>query len=104
MARSPGGGGWGKGKAWIQWPNPHDDASAQLFPCLGLAPVYCDTHGEAARWTELKALLARLPEGAEGFGIPSGSGLAVLPDAAIQAMGKPPAHYRRGPDRIEKLT
>ncbi|MGA2642648.1 MAG: Type 1 glutamine amidotransferase-like domain-containing protein, partial [Spirochaetia bacterium] len=38
-------------KHWVRWHDPGDDASAELFPCLGLAPVLCDTHGEDDGWT-----------------------------------------------------
>lgn len=62
-------------RRWIRWADPHDDASAGLFPCLGLAPVLCDTHGEADGWAELRALLGLSPEGTVGYGIRSGAAL-----------------------------
>ncbi|HLE17380.1 MAG TPA: Type 1 glutamine amidotransferase-like domain-containing protein, partial [Syntrophales bacterium] len=31
---------------WVRWKDPDDDSTAELFPCLGIAPVICDTHGE----------------------------------------------------------
>jgi peptidase E len=38
---------------WVRWRDPDDDSSAELFPCLGFAPVICDTHDEAGGWDEL---------------------------------------------------
>jgi peptidase E len=31
-------------REWVRWKDPDDDSSAEIFPCLGLAPVICDTH------------------------------------------------------------
>ena len=47
---------------WIRWADPNDEASAELFDCLGLAPVFCDTHGEDDGWEELQALLRSLSD------------------------------------------
>ena len=44
-------------KEWIRWRDPEDDTTAEIFPCLGIAPVICDTHGEQDGWEELQALL-----------------------------------------------
>ena len=66
-------------RLWVRWRDPNDDRSAELFPCLGLAPVLCDTHGEADGWEELKALLALSPTGSLGYGIASGTALVVGP-------------------------
>ena len=43
-------------RRWVRWTDPHNDDSAELFPCLGFAPVFCDTHGEGDGWGELRAL------------------------------------------------
>jgi len=43
-------------KEWIRWRDPDDDATAEFFPCLGIAPLICDTHGEQDGWEELQAL------------------------------------------------
>ena len=74
-------------KSWVRWRDPHDEASAELFSCLGLASVYCDTHGESDGWAELKALLRLCPEGTAGFGIVSGSALAVSVDGTVSSWG-----------------
>lgn len=74
---------------WIRWRDPDDDASAELFPCLGFAPVLCDTHGEGDGWEELKAAVLLHPAGATGYGILSGSALVVEPDGSLAAAGGP---------------
>ena len=42
---------------WVRWRDPDDDDSAELFPCLGFAPIICDTHDEQGGWEELQAAL-----------------------------------------------
>ncbi len=74
-------------RQWIRWQDPNDDASARLFDCLALAPVFCDTHGEEDGWEELQALLRLSPVGTIGHGILSGNGLLVNPDGTLSAMG-----------------
>jgi peptidase E len=76
-------------KEWIVWDDPDDDSTASLFPCMGLARVYCDTHGEDEEWEELRALLRLVPEGMSGYGITSGAGLVVRPGGALEALGGP---------------
>jgi hypothetical protein len=36
-------------RAWVRW-RDDDDSSAILFPCLGMANVLCDVHGERDDW------------------------------------------------------
>ena len=74
-------------RSWVRWPDPDNDASAEIFPCLDFAPVLCDTHGEGEGWGELKSLLALSPVGSTGYGIASGSALVVQPDGGIEARG-----------------
>jgi len=74
-------------RQWIRWKDPDDDTRAELFDCLGLAPVPCDTHGEAEGWEELKALLALSPTGTIGYGIASGTAIVVDPDDSVSALG-----------------
>jgi cyanophycinase-like exopeptidase len=73
---------------WVRWDDPEDDRTAAVFPCLGLAPLICDTHGEGEGWTELRVLL-RLTGAAEGLGIPAGGALWVAADGSLAALGKP---------------
>lgn len=73
---------------WVRWANAEDDSTAERFPCLGLAPLLCDTHAEGEDWEELKALL-RLTGAPFGYGIPSGAALHVAPGGAVTALGAP---------------
>ncbi len=82
-------------KYWIRWADPNDDASAELYPCLGIAAICCDTHDEDAGWPELKSLVALLPEGGEAWGIPSGGLLIVRGDGSVKWAGLAPAIIRR---------
>lgn len=77
------------GRQWVRWKDPDDDATASLFPCMGLAPIICDTHGEAEEWEELRSLLRLAEEGTLGYGIPTGAGLCVSPDGALEVIGAP---------------
>lgn len=65
-------------RGWVRWAE-EGGATEQdvLFECLGFAPLYCDVHGEAEGWEELKALLRLLPEKTVGYGIPAGGALRV---------------------------
>jgi peptidase E len=72
---------------WVRWSNPDDDSTANLFSCLGLAPVICDTHAEEDDWVELKTALQLKGNGSIGYGIPSGACLKVNPDGKIEAIG-----------------
>ena len=74
-------------RQWIRWTDPDDDASSELFDCLGLASVLCDTHGETENWEELQALLALSPVGTIGHGIASGTAIVVKPDGTVSALG-----------------
>jgi peptidase E len=93
-------------KEWVRWKDPKDDASVELFPCLGLADVHCDTHGEGEGWEELRALQRLSPEGSVGYGICSGSALMVNPAGSVSALGGEVHRFtRRGKKvvRIESL-
>ena len=73
---------------WVRWHDPTDDASAEPFDCLGLAPLVCDRHDEADGWEELKTLLRlRRVEGEIGYGVPTSLGLRVGPDHRVEAIG-----------------
>jgi cyanophycinase-like exopeptidase len=86
------------GRQWVRWKDPGDDGTASPFPCMGLASIVCDTHGEAEQWEELRTLLRLMPEGTPGYGIPTGAGLCVFPDGKLEALGAPIHCYirRRG--------
>jgi len=74
------------GLRWIRWRDPEDDGSAELFDCLGLAPILCDCHGEEDGWTELHALLQLTGGSALGHGIRSGAALRVAADGTVEPL------------------
>jgi peptidase E len=82
---------------WVRWRDPDDDSTAELFDCLGLAPVLCDTHCEEDDWVELKAALGLAGEGAHGWGIRSGAAIEVGHDGSVKVTaGKVDAFAMRG--------
>ena len=72
---------------WVRWRDPHDDSSAELFPCLGFARVICDTHDESGGWEELQAALKLAEDGVSGYGLATGSGIKVFKDGKVEAVG-----------------
>jgi dipeptidase E len=90
-------------RKWVRWRDPDDDSTAELFPCLGLAPVICDTHAEDDGWEELKAALKLEKETSEGYGIASGTAIKVFPDGRVSALGGPVVHYICRLGRLVKL-
>jgi len=74
------------GREWVRWRDPEDASTTELFPCLGITPIICDTHGEADDWEELKSALKLKEDDTQGYGIPSGSCLKVYPDGRIEAL------------------
>jgi len=74
------------GKEWVRWRDPEDASTTELFPCLGITPIICDTHGEADDWEELKSALKLKEDDTQGYGIPSGSCLKVYPDGRVEAL------------------
>jgi peptidase E len=88
-------------KEWIRWQDPNDNASTEIFPCLELVPVICDTHAEEDDWQELKALLALEQDNVRGYGIPSGAAIKVFPDGKIEALGNAVYQYIRHGERVD---
>lgn len=88
-------------REWVRWSDPKDDSTAELFPCLGLAPVICDTHAEEDDWEELKAALQLKEAGSIGYGMPSGACLKVYPDGRVEALGGAIARYIRRNGKVE---
>ena len=82
-------------RAWVRWEDD-DDSVGGLFPCLGIADILCDTHGEEENWGELKALLQLSPDASIGYGIRAGSAIRVDPDSTVEAMGKIDTFVKRG--------
>ncbi len=91
-------------RQWVCWDDPTDDSTARLFPCIGFAPLLCDTHGEDEEWNELQALLHLTTEGTLGYGIPTGSGLCVGPDGSVKAMGNPVHCYIHRNGQVVRLA
>lgn len=89
---------------WIRWRRPDDDATAEPFPCLGLAPLFCDTHDEDSGWVELAALLKFEKEGAIGYGIPAGAALRVFPDGRTEALGGAVHRYVSRSGNVERIS
>jgi peptidase E len=87
---------------WITWSDPDDESSAGLFPCLGIAPLICDTHAEEDDWEELKSALRLKNDGAIGYGIPSGACLKVYPDGTPEALGGAIARYGTQKGKVKR--
>jgi peptidase E len=89
---------------WVRWRDDNDDSSAERFECLGIAPVLCDTHGEGDDWEELTALLALCPQGTKGYGLRSGSAIAVWGSDDIQVLAGAVDLHVAGPDGPEAVA
>jgi peptidase E len=90
-------------KEWVYWRDPDDDESAEVFACLGLAPIICDTHAEKDDWLELKALLMLEKHNVRGYGITSGAAIKYSLDGKIQALGGDIHQYIRRSKSVERL-
>ena len=88
---------------WVRWTDPDDDDSAELFHCLGYAPIICDTHDEQGGWEELQAALMLEKEGFSGYGLASGSGVKVYPDGKVEGIGGTVYQYVRRADGVERI-
>lgn len=91
-------------RQWVRWSDPDNDASAEPFDCLEIAPLICDTHGEADGWQELKTLLRlRGVPGEIGYGIPTSMGLRVHADGRVDAIGGAVQRYAHCDGRVDNL-
>jgi peptidase E len=75
------------GQGWVRFPDD-DDSRAELFPCLGIAPLHMDAHSEDDGWSELRVLvklLAKQDEDIVAYGVPSRGCLHV----ELEGTGKP---------------
>jgi peptidase E len=88
---------------WVRWRDPNDDLSAELFPCLGLAPIICDTHAEGDDWEELKTALTLKEDNFRGYGIPSGACLKVSQGGKFEAVGGSVCQFARRGGLVIKL-
>jgi len=90
-------------KEWVRWTDPDDDSTAEIFPCLNIVPVVCDTHAEEDDWVELKAAIQLKEDKTIGYGIPSGGCLKVYPDGRTEALGGTIARYVREGHKVIRL-
>jgi peptidase E len=89
-------------KNWVRWTDPEVESSAELFPCLGIAEVYCDTHDEDD-WEELQALARLVPDGTVCYGIPAGAALTAYPDGSIRALGEEAHRFMRKNGKVVRI-
>jgi cyanophycinase-like exopeptidase len=82
-------------RAWVRWKDDHDSVGG-LFPCLGIADVLCDVHGEKEDWDELRALLRLSPDSSSGYGIRAGSAMRVDPDGTVKPLGRIDTFVKQG--------
>jgi peptidase E len=90
-------------REWVRWRNPEDDTTAELFPCLGIAPVICDTHDEEGSWEELKAALYLEEDGTKGYGLVSSTALKVFPDGRVAALGGVIHQFIRSNGKVKRV-
>lgn len=67
-------------REWVRFPGD-DDARAETFRCLGIAPIHVDAHSEDDGWSELRVLVRLLHERGDrdpvGYGLTRKGGLRV---------------------------
>jgi peptidase E len=90
------------GKSWVRWRDPDKDSSAELFDCIGLAPIMCDTHAEKEGWNELKTAVRLRGKGNAGYGIPSGGVIRVSDAGVPEALYRPSVCYVNTTGRSRK--
>lgn len=88
---------------WVRWSDPDDESSAELFTCLGFAPVICDTHDEEGGWEELRTALRLADDGTKGYGLSTGSGIKVYPEGRVEALGGEVCQYVNRGGKVERL-
>lgn len=75
------------GREWVGFPGD-DDSRAEIFPCLGIAPVHVDAHSEDDGWSELRVLVRLLHERGDrdpvGYGLTRKGGLRVELDGGTR--------------------
>ena len=79
-------------REWVRFPGD-DDARAEIFPCLGIAPLHVDAHAEEEDWHELRTLVrllhARGDRAPVGLGLTKRGGVMVTGGAKVHAVGTP---------------
>lgn len=89
---------------WIRWSDPDDNSTAELFPCLGFAPLICDVHAEEDDWEELKMLLTLSSDKTVGYGLHADAALRISPIHTPHAVGAAVCRFRSDQGKIRKLT
>jgi peptidase E len=93
------------GREWVRFPDEDDESTAEIFPCLGLAPVHVDAHSEEDGWSELRILVRLLHERGDadpvGYGLTRAGGLCVtieddVPEVKAMGTAIPRIVVRRG--------
>jgi peptidase E len=80
-------------REWVRFPGD-DESRAEVFPCLGIAPLHVDAHSEEDDWSELRTLVRLLHERGDrapvGHGLTKRGGVVVTPaksGARVRAVG-----------------
>jgi peptidase E len=72
-------------REWVRFPDD-DAAKAELFPCLGIAPIHADAHAESDNWDELRVLVDLLRRRGDeeklGYGLTRKGGLKIEIEAS----------------------
>lgn len=89
-------------KEWVSWKDPNDDSTAELFPCMGLTSIICDTHAEDEDWEGLKMVLKLDKDSVKGYGIATGTGIRVYADGNIEALGGAIYQYVKHGLKVDK--
>jgi len=89
-------------KEWVRWSDPDDNSSAELFPCLGFAPVICDCHDEEYGWQELRTVLRLEEDNARGYGLVAGAAIRVFSDGRVEALGSAIHQYIKQGKRVNR--
>jgi peptidase E len=79
-------------REWVRFADD-DDAKAELFPCLGIAPVHVDAHSEEDGWSELRVVVRLLHARGErapvGYGLTRKGGLRISIDDGRRVTMRP---------------
>jgi len=83
-------------REWVRFPDEDDESKAEIFPCLGLAPLHVDAHSEDDGWSELRVLVRLLHERGDvkpvGYGLTRHGGLHLSVDGGdvtVRPIGTP---------------
>jgi cyanophycinase-like exopeptidase len=66
-----------------------DTEETELLDVFDLVPLVIDAHDERAGWTRLARAIQTLKGSVTGLGIPSGGGVIVHTDGAIETLRRP---------------